>query len=521
MQAFLLFGIGILGAAGGARAAMICVTPFGPDTAPTTTVVGAGTAASCSEAALTKALARGGVIRFNCGGPATIAITSQKVLRTDVNTTIDGEGLITLDGGGKTRLFYYSSPDFQKTRTQVTLQNLILQNGKSTGTAIPPAPAPCSQGTTTDGGGAAIFLRDGILHIWNSTFRNNTGPALGPDVAGGAVYTLGSLETTIVGSTFESNRAANGGAVGALFGNLSIFDSHFGSNQATGNGANWVANECKVYGGEVGSGGNGGAVYLDGGENYAMTVCGSTFTSNVSGKGALGGALFRVADAAMQTTTIDRSSFSENSADKGGALYFHNASLIVTASTFVKNSALGGGALFADSSTLNFTNDTFANNVAKSGLGGGIFLSGNGGTLQNITFLGNQANGGTGNFGAAIAGNTPLSITNTLFGDNTTNDCGSPMACSTGSSTGLGNLQWPIQHTLCATRDRICTDGTIFRDPKLGALANNGGPTQTIAPLGGSPALGSGLDCPATDQRGVTRPANGCTAGAVEGAMVP
>ena len=429
--------------------------------------------------------------------------------------------MITLDGGGTTRLLYFSSSNFQKTTTKVTLQNLTLQNGKSTGTPIPPAPPPCSQGITTDGGGAAIFVRDGILHVWNSTFKNNTGATSGPDVAGGAIYTLGSVETTIVGSTFESNRASNGGAIGALFGNLSIYDSHFGSNQATGSGANSISNQCRVNEGEIGSGGSGGAVLMDGAENYGVTICGSTFTSNVAGKGGLGGALFRTPDGDMQTTTIDRSSFSENSADLGGALYFHNSNLVVTASTFANNTAISGGALFSDSSTLSFTNDTFADNVAKLGLGGSIFLSGNGGPLRNITFLGNQADGGSGYFGAAIAGNTTLTITNTLLSYNTTKDCGSPMACSSGSSTGLGNLQWPTQHIVCPARDRICTDGTIFRDPKLGALAENGGPTETIAPLAGSPALGSGLDCPPTDQRGVMRPVNGCTTGAVEGAIEP
>jgi hypothetical protein len=44
-------------------------------------------------------------------------------------------------------------------------------------------------------------------------------------------------------------------------------------------------------------------------------------------------------------------------------------------------------------------------------------------------------------------------------------------------------------------------------DAKLGALANNGGPTETIALLSGSPALKKvpQADCPATDQRGSSR----------------
>ncbi len=508
------------GAPTAAAAAAVCTAPFAEDTSPTTVLVGSGTAASCTEAALTSAIAQGGVIRFNCGGAATIPITATKNLRTDVNTTLDGQGQITLDGGGKTRLLSFNSPNFQHTTTRVMLQNLTLQNAHSSGTPIAPAPAPCSQGYMNDGGGAAIYVRDGILHVWNTTFKNTLGATPGPDVAGGAIYTLGSLETTIVGSTFQSNQGSNGGAIGALFGNLSIYNSQFVSNQATGNGANTISSQCTVNGGEVGNGGNGGAIAMDGAENYAVTVCGSTFTSNAAGSGALGGAVFRTPDAAIQTTTIDRSSFTGNSAPNGGALYFHNSNLVITASTLSGNTAFsGGGALFSDTSTLSLTNDTFANNTALLGLGGSIFLAGNGGTLKNVTFTGNEAQGGSGYFGAAIAGNTSLTITNTVFAGNTTKDCGSPMACSAGTSTGPDNLQWPAQHTVCSSQDAACTAGTHFSNPELGALANNGGPTETAAPLPGSPALGIGQNCPATDQRGVARPANGCTAGAVEGSV--
>jgi predicted outer membrane repeat protein len=417
---------------------------------------------------------------------------------------------------------YYSSANFQATKTVVTVQNITLQNGASSGTAIPVAPAPCSQGTQNDGGGAAIYIRDGILHVWNTIFKNNVGAAVGPDVGGGAIYTLGSLGTTIVGSTFESNRAANGGAIGSQFGDLSIYNSRFTSNQATGNGANSINSACTVNGGESGNGGNSGAVGIDGAEIYSVTVCGSTFTSNAAGAGALAGAIGRTPDAAIQTTTIDRSTFTGNTAPSGGALYFHNSNLVMTASTMSGNTASGsGGALFADTSTLTFTNDTFADNVSQKGLGGSIALFRNGGTLQNVTFLGNQATGGSGYFGAAIAGGTTLSISNTLFSENTTQDCGAPMACSVGASTGLHNLQWPATHAVCSTADAACTSGTVFSNPQLGVLQSNGGPTQTAAPLPGSPAVGIGQNCPATDQRGIARPSSGCTAGAVEGAIAP
>jgi hypothetical protein len=52
-------------------------------------------------------------------------------------------------------------------------------------------------------------------------------------------------------------------------------------------------------------------------------------------------------------------------------------------------------------------------------------------------------------------------------------------------------------------------DGDTFSDPKLGPLANNGGPTLTMALLPGSPAIDAGNTslAPATDQRGFPRPA--------------
>jgi hypothetical protein len=499
----------------------ICPAPISADTRATTHTVGTGTAASCTESALASAIAKGGVIRFNCGGTAKITLTSQKTLRTDVDTTIDGQGKITLDGRGTNRLLYFSSPNFRATHTTVTLQHLTLQNGAASGSSIPPAPPPCSTGTKTDGGGGAIYVRDGILHVIDTTFKTNEAATLGPDVAGGAIYAIGSLGTTIVGSTFQSNRASNGGAVGFLWTNLSIYNSQFSDNQATGHGANGVSSSCKVNGGQTGSGGDGGAVVIDGAEpNNSITMCGSSFTNNAAGAGALGGAIFRTPDGAMQKTTIDRSTLSGNTAPNGGALYFHNSNLVITASTLSGNTAAsGGGALFADGSTLSFTNDTFAANTAQKGLGGAILLFGNGGTLQNVTFVDNQASGGSGYFGAAIAGGTALTINNTLFAENTSRDCGSPMACSDGSSSGAHNLQWPATHTVCANKDKACATGTAFSNPQVGDLKNNGGPTQTAAPLPGSPALGTGRNCPPTDQRGVARSASACSAGAVEGAV--
>jgi len=60
-----------------------------------------------------------------------------------------------------------------------------------------------------------------------------------------------------------------------------------------------------------------------------------------------------------------------------------------------------------------------------------------------------------------------------------------------------------------------CFPSPTTADPMLGGLMDNGGPTQTMMPAGGSAAIGAGSSCPPTDQRGNPRPA-ACTLGAVE-----
>src|SRR5262245_56985675 len=72
--------------------------------APEGGVVGTGTPASCTEAALDAALAGGGKVTFNCGpNPVTITLTSGIVVTA--STSVDGGSKITLSGGFKTKVF--------------------------------------------------------------------------------------------------------------------------------------------------------------------------------------------------------------------------------------------------------------------------------------------------------------------------------------------------------------------------------------------------------------------------------
>jgi hypothetical protein len=288
------------------------------DVSKPTTVVGSGTAASCTFSALNAAVTKGGIITFSCGaGPVTIPVTSTMVLPIKTSTVIDGGNTITLDGGGSVQIFNYTDPDWMKSDVRVTLQHLTLINAKTTPTeVIPTAPAPCSQGYN-DGEGGALFMRNGNLTVIDCTFAHNQAAPRGPDTGGGAIYITGSKNgALIVDSVFTSNSASNAGAVGALFATLQIYDSVFRDNHAAGDGANSDdASKCDAINNgqnEVGSGGNGGAIYQDGGSSTNVLLCGVDVENNAAGTGAFGGGVFMTSNDFSGTITVQDSVITGN-----------------------------------------------------------------------------------------------------------------------------------------------------------------------------------------------------------------
>jgi predicted outer membrane repeat protein len=491
-----------------------------PDTSDPRTVVGAG-AGTCTEALLAAAIAQAGVITFDCGDDATIAVTQTLNLRTDVDTVIDGGGKVTLDGGGTTQILSFNHGNYRVNDVRLTLMRITLAHGKVSGTdPYDPAPAPCSQGFY-DGYGGALYVRDGVVLVVDSAFVDNVAEQLGPDVGGGAISLNGVKKATVIGSTFRGGVASNGGGIQCLNCDVDIYNSTFEDNRAVGHGANGDdSSQCSVVAKngqhQVGSGGNGGAVVIDGGSDGTHTFCGVMFRNNQAGADALGGAIFRTPDVAKQTTIIDRCLFDGNTAPNGGggALYMHNTTLQISASTFHANSAQAFGAIQSDGTTYDFVNDTFEGNRAvavggNGGVGGALALFGGDGRIASSTFANNTATG----FAAVIFGTPPLTIDDCIFANNTSP--GSPMQCQIDAS-GANNLQFP-QNRQSGGADSPCAPGITFADPALGALGDHGGATPTMLPGIGSPALGHGQGCPATDQRGNARPSSNCTVGAVEG----
>jgi hypothetical protein len=150
---------------------------------------------------------------------------------------------------------------------------------------------------------------------------------------------------------FTDNSASNAGAVGGLFCDLSIYDSLFRNNTATGNGANNNdASKCSAMNNgqnEVGSGGNGAAIYQDGGSATNVLLCGVDVENNKAGMGAFGGGVFMTSNDFSGTITVRDSTITGNTGGswtqvKEGTLNLGTAFGVNAKSGSVQNSTLQG-----------------------------------------------------------------------------------------------------------------------------------------------------------------------------------
>jgi hypothetical protein len=287
------------------------------DVSSPTTVIGTGTPASCTGDAFVAAVAKGGVITFNCGpDPVTIVLTSTAKVFNDKGTklVIDGGNKVTLSGGGTTRILYMATCDKAQVYppgpgdcntnpgVELVVQNITFVDGNSTG--IP-------DGTNNGAGGGAIHAQGGSLKVVNSRFFNNQCDPLGSDLGGGAIRKLDYLTASgagparpvwIVNSTFGGkaglgNSCANGGALSSIGVSWNILDSLFSENTAVGHGAN------------SGQGGNGGAIYNDGNE-IVMNITSSLLENNMANEG--GSAVFFVSNDMSGTITVKDSLTQDN-----------------------------------------------------------------------------------------------------------------------------------------------------------------------------------------------------------------
>ena len=291
-------------------------------------VIGNGTPASCTSAAVVRAVAKGGVITFNCGPkPVTITMNATaKVVNTSHRVVLDGGNRVTLSGGGKHQILYMNTCDkkqiwttsdcFDQEWPQLIVQNLAFEDGYS---AVRQTPS----GQFGGGGGGALFALGGQLKVVNSRFLNNRCYKSGPDLGGAAIRALAQYRNRpvyITRDTFSGGRCSNGGALSSIGVSWVVTNSVMTNNRAIGFGANPAAS------GTAG-GGSGGAIYTDG-DKYKLKVVGTVIRNNRAREG--GGAIFYVSNNNTGWVTIKNSTLHDNPSAvfwtrPYPGIYFHSA----------------------------------------------------------------------------------------------------------------------------------------------------------------------------------------------------
>ncbi|HVY48286.1 MAG TPA: hypothetical protein VHB21_20505 [Minicystis sp.] len=309
------------------------------DVSHPTTVVGTGTPASCTSDAFVDAVAKGGVITFDCG-PDPVTITLDRTAKifndTGPKIVIDGGDKVTLSGGGKVRILYQDTCDQAQHWTtshcqdqdtpQLTVQNLTFVDGNATGQE------------EEGGGGGAILVRGGRFKILHARFFHGACDPTGPDLGGAAVRVLDQsmgLPVYVVDSTFGGKAGyggacSNGGALSSIGVSYTVLNSVLSDNAAIGNGANPAQQGTP-------GGGSGGAIYNDG-NDYTLTLCGVKMTDNTANEG--GGAIFFVSNDGTGHLVIHDSVLSHNESGKFETPGFPGIFVMTNAPPDVQNSTI-------------------------------------------------------------------------------------------------------------------------------------------------------------------------------------
>lgn len=313
----------------------------------------------------------------------------------------------------------------------------------------------------------------------NTGIRGGDGGSGG---SGGAVYSSGTL--ILHSCTFASNSAGSGGGGGG--GSYGDALNEYGSGD----------------GGDGGTGGDGGGVHSTGG----MAADGCTFVFNSSGWGGGGGG----GGGGHSDINLPGSPGTGCNGGSGGG-----GSDVLVGGTGGNGGSGGSGGGVCSQGSLNLNSCTLAHNVNGGGGGGGGLggypygKGGHGGTGGSGGGLANTANAA-----AASLRNNLLVLNSSGFGGSRGNSGG--YAGSGGSNPDISGAFTSLGHnfireagTAVGLTGGVNADiiSSSSMDPHLGSLANNGGPTPTIALMPGSPVIDAGDDSLAggTDQRGFAR----------------
>jgi hypothetical protein len=221
-----------------------------------------------------------------------------------------------------------------------------------------------------------------------------------------------------------------------------------------------------------------------------------------------GGAVF-VEQGSLTLTNVTVSGSTAASADQGGGVAIQAGSMTIVGSTIVGNTVTSGGGpqgggIYVAGGSMTIRNSTISGNSTfdidgTEDQGGGVYVEAGTLTMDNVTIARNGSSGGGGIY--VNGANSPtVTMQRTLIAGNSIG------ACAGVAPTGSLNM----------ASDATCGFAGSPQNPLIGALANNGGQTDTHALAAGSPAINAGGTCSTTtDQRGVARQ-GACDIGAYE-----
>jgi CSLREA domain-containing protein len=373
------------------------------------------------------------------GGAVTITLlTALPDLASDMSISGPGASLLTVrrsSAGG--------TPDFHifavNSGITVSLSGLTISNGQVTGT-----------NPSVPGGGIS---NAGDLTVSNCTVSGNSASG-----GGGGIYNAGTL--TVNNCTVSGN--TGGGISNNLFG---------GTPTAT-------INNSVISGNTV----NGGVYNNALNATSTLSINGCTISENSSTGMGGGVSNFSGSFTSRANATISNSTISGNTSTGGGG-------------------GVGNGAFFGSAaSTLSITNSTITENTGSGG-GGGIYhiTNGQGSTatliITNATITKNEG-GGISVVDPPSTTNT-LRLRNTIVAGNTSNGSRIDISgnVSSASSFNLIGVDTNMVGMTNGTNGNQIGSALSPLDPLLGPLQNNGGFTQTVALLPGSPALDSADNC--------------------------
>ena len=257
--------------------------------------------------------------------------------------------------------------------------------------------------------------------------------------------------------------------------------------------------------------GNGGAILND---QATLSLSACTLSGNSAGDN--GGGIFSDGRNGSATLSLSSCTLSSNSAESAGGGIFGtggdegSVTLSLSACTLSGNSADFGGGIFSDarnsgSATLSLSACTLSGNSAES-RGGGIFGTGNDEGSATLSLSACTLSGNSANFGGGIYsddsgnGRVMLSLRNTILAGNSAPVGPDLRELGDGAtSTATGSN---LMSSLAGQSSLDESDGIIVTDPMLSPLGDFGGPTQTMPPLPGSPAIDAAGNSTTVDQRG-------------------